>query len=80
MPSQADRELVKFLGINLTVDVPKKLDEEVKLGIFPDISAAINAALKKAYAKKSRAYLKWLMKKECITEAAMMKEIETLRK
>ena len=80
MPSQADRELAKFLGINLTVDVPKKLDEEVKLGIFPDISAAINAALKKAYAKKSRTYLKWLMKKEDITETAMLKEIETLRK
>ena len=58
----------------------KKLDEEVKLGIFPNISSAINAALKKAYAKKSRTYLKWLMKKEDITEAAMLKENETLRK
>ena len=58
----------------------KKIAEEIKLGIFPDISAAINAALRKAYAEKSRAYLRWLMKKGGVTEASMLKEIANLRK
>ena len=56
------------------------IDEEVKLGIFASPSEAINAALKKAYAGKSRTYLRWLMKKEGITETEMLKELETLRK
>ena len=68
------------IAAQISDDIYKKIYEEVKLGIFPDISAAINAALKKAYAGKSRTYLRWLMKKEGITEAAMLKEIETLRK
>ena len=68
------------IAAKISDDIYKKLDEEVKLGIFPDISAAINAALKKAYAKKSRAYLRRLIKKEGIREVAMLKEIETLRK
>ncbi|MBI5375600.1 MAG: hypothetical protein HZA77_09200 [Candidatus Schekmanbacteria bacterium] len=68
------------IAAKISDDIYKKLDEEVKSGIFPDISSAINAALKKAYAKKSRTYLKWLMKKENIAEPAMLKEIETLRK
>jgi hypothetical protein len=38
------------------------------------------SALKKAYAKKSRAYLKWLIKKEGIAEASMLKEIESIRR
>ena len=41
-------------------DLYNKLEEEVKLGMFKDISSAINAALRKAYAKKSRSYLRWL--------------------
>jgi len=41
----------------------KKIEEEVKLGMFSDFSEAINAALKKAYAEKSRTYLRWLTKK-----------------
>jgi len=61
-------------------DIYKNIDEEVKLGIFSSPSEAINAALKKAYAGKSRTYLRWLMKKEGITEAEMLKELETLRK
>jgi len=61
-------------------DIYKNIDEEVKLGIFSSPSEAINAALKKAYAGKSRAYLRWLMKKEGITEAAMLKELDALRK
>lgn len=61
-------------------DLYKKIEEEVRLGIFPDVSKAINAALKKAYAKKSRAYLRWLMRKEGITEAAMLKELENIRR
>lgn len=61
-------------------DLYKKIEEEVKLGIFPDVSEAINVALKKAYAKKSRAYLRWLIKKEGITEASMLKELENIRR
>jgi len=61
-------------------DIYKNIDEEVKLGIFSSPSEAINAALKKAYAEKSSTYLRWLMKKEGITEAEMLKELETLRK
>ena len=52
-------------------DIYKNIDEEVKLGIFSSASEAINAALRKAYARKSRTYLRWLMKKEGITEGEM---------
>ena len=61
-------------------DIYKNIDEEVKLGIFSSASEAINAALRKAYARKSRTYLRWLMKKEGITEGEMLKEIESLRR
>ena len=61
-------------------DIIKRIEEEIKLDIFPDISTAITAVLKKAYANKSRAYLRWLSKKEHITEASMLKELETIRK
>ncbi len=60
-------------------DLYKNIKEEVNLGIFPDVSEAINAALRKAYAEKSRAYLRWLIKKEGITEASMLKELENIR-
>ena len=68
------------IAAQISNDIYKKINEEVKLGIFPNLSAAINAALKKAYAKKSRAYLRWLVKKEGITEASLLKEIEILRR
>ena len=61
-------------------DLYKNIKEEVNLGIFPDVSEAINAALRKAYAKKSRIYLRWLKKKEGITEASMLKELENIRR
>jgi len=61
-------------------DIYKNIDEEVKLWIFSSASEAINAALKKAYARKSRTYLRWLMKKEGITEEEMLKELESLRR
>jgi Arc/MetJ-type ribon-helix-helix transcriptional regulator len=61
-------------------DLYKKIEEEVKMGLFSDVSEAINAGLRKAYAKKSKAYLRWLMKKEGITEASMLKEIENIRR
>ena len=61
-------------------DIYKKINEEVNLGIFPNISSAINAALQKSYAKKSRAYLKWLLKKEGIKEPDLLKDLESLRK
>ncbi|MCX5885573.1 MAG: hypothetical protein NT096_06660 [Proteobacteria bacterium] len=68
------------VATQISNDIYKKINEEVKLGIFPNVSAAINATLKKAYAKKSRAYLRWLMKKEGITEASMLQEAENLRR
>jgi Arc/MetJ-type ribon-helix-helix transcriptional regulator len=61
-------------------DIYKNIDEEVRLGIFSSASEAINAALRKAYARKSRTYLRWLMKKEGITEGEMLKELESLRR
>ncbi|HDO21281.1 MAG TPA: hypothetical protein ENG86_00295 [Nitrospirae bacterium] len=61
-------------------DLYKKVEEEVRLGIFQDIPEAINTALRKTYAKKSRAYLRWLIKKEGVTRASMLKELENIRK
>lgn len=61
-------------------DLYKKIEEEVKLGIFQDISEAINVALRKAYAKKSRSYLRWLVKKEGISRASMLEELKNIRK
>lgn len=61
-------------------DIYGRIDEEVKLGIFQSTSEAINAALKKTYAEKSRAYLRWLMKKERISEESMLRELSALRR
>ncbi|MBI4687992.1 MAG: hypothetical protein HY756_09490 [Nitrospirae bacterium] len=61
-------------------DIYKNIAEEVELGIFSDTAEAINTALKKIYAQKSRNYLKWLMKKEGITEEQMLRELALLRK
>lgn len=61
-------------------DVYKNISEEVRLGIFSDASEAVNSALKKAYAGKSRMYLRWLMKREGIREADMLSELAALRK
>jgi len=41
-----------------SLSIHKNIDEEVKLGIFSSHSEAINVALKKAYAGKSRTYLR----------------------
>ncbi len=60
-------------------DIYKRIDEEVRLGIFQNTSEAINAALKKTYAEKSRAYLRWLMKKEDVSEKSMLRELKTCR-
>ncbi|MEA3359740.1 MAG: hypothetical protein U9R17_10120 [Thermodesulfobacteriota bacterium] len=60
-------------------DLYKKIEEQVKLGMFSDFSEAINTALKKAYAKKSRTFLRWLIKREGIAEASMLKELENIR-
>ena len=68
----------------ITAQIPKdiymNINEEVKLGIFSDPSEAVASALKKAYARKSRTFLRWLVKKEDITEAEMLKELERIRK
>ena len=68
----------------ITAQIPKdiytNINEEVKLGIFSDPSEAVASALKKAYARKSRTFLRWLMKKENITESEMLKELERIRK
>jgi len=68
------------VATNIPNDLYKEIEEEVKLGMFSDFSEAINAALKKAYAKKSRTYLRWLIKKEGITETSMLKEFENIRR
>jgi len=56
-------------------DIYRNINEEIKLGIFSDTSEAVVSALKKAYARKSRSFLRWLMKKEDVTEAEMLKEL-----
>ena len=61
-------------------DLYKKIEEEVQLGMFTDFSQAINVALKKSYAKKSRTYLRWLIKGEGIAETSMLKELENIRR
>ncbi|MFZ6016870.1 MAG: hypothetical protein ACOYU0_04495 [Nitrospirota bacterium] len=61
-------------------DIYRNINEEIKLGVFSDVSEAVVSALKKAYARKSRAFLRWLMKKEGISEAEMLKELEKMRK
>lgn len=61
-------------------DIYRNINEEIELGIFSDASEAVVSALKKAYARKSRTFLRWLMKKEGITEAEMLKEFERIRR
>jgi len=61
-------------------DIYRNINEEIKLGVFADASEAVVSALTKAYARKSRSFLKWLMKKEGITEAEMLKELEKMRR
>jgi len=61
-------------------DIYRNINEEIKLGIFSDTSEAVVSALKKVYARKSRSFLRWLMKKEGITETGMLKELEKMRK
>ena len=61
-------------------EILENIKEDVRLGIFSDASEAVILALKKAYARKSRMYLRWLMKKEGITESEMLKELASLRK
>ena len=67
------------VATDIPEDLYEKLEEEVRLGIFQDIPEAINAALRKAYAKKSRSYLRWLIKKEGISEASMLEELKNIR-
>ncbi len=61
-------------------DIYMNITEEIKLGIFSNPSEAVASALKKAYARKSRSFMRWLVKKEGITEAEMLKELERIRK
>lgn len=68
------------VSAQISDEIYKRIDEEVKLGIFRNAADAVNAALKKTYAGKSRTYLRWLMKKEGITEESMLGELETLRR
>jgi Arc/MetJ-type ribon-helix-helix transcriptional regulator len=61
-------------------DIYKNINEEIKLGIFSDTSEAVVSALKKAYGRKSRSFLRWLMKKEGISEAELLEELGKIRK
>jgi len=68
------------IAVRIPDDVYRNINEEVSLGIFSSVSDAVNSALKKAYARKSRQYLKWLIKKEDINESEMLAELRRLRK
>ena len=61
-------------------EVYKNILEEVRLGIFSNESEAVVSALKKAYARKSRTFLRWLMKKEGFTEDEMLNELKKIRR
>ncbi len=61
-------------------DIYRNINEEIKLGIFSDTSEAVVSALKKTYARKSRSFLRWLMKKEGISEAELLEELRKIRK
>ena len=61
-------------------DIYRNINEEIKLGVFVDEAEAIVSALKKTYAKKSRTFLRWLMKKEGISEGAILKELVKMRR
>jgi len=75
------REVIKMPKVSTDIpdDLYEKIEEEVRLGIFNDISEAINAALRKAYAEKSRSYLRWLAKKEGISEDSLVEELKKIR-
>jgi len=60
-------------------DIYRNINEEIKLGVFSDASEAVVSALKKAYARKSRSFLRWLMKKEGVAETEVLKELEKMR-
>ena len=61
-------------------DIYRNINEEIKLGVFADEAEAVVSALKKAYAKKSRTFIRWLMKKEGISEGAILKELVKMRR
>jgi Arc/MetJ-type ribon-helix-helix transcriptional regulator len=61
-------------------DLYENINEEIKLGIFSDTSEAVVSALKKTYARKSRSFLRWLVKKEGISEADLLGELGKIRK
>jgi len=61
-------------------EIYKNINEEIKLGIFSDTSEAVVSALKKAYASKSRSFLRWLVKKEGISEAELLGELGKIRR
>ena len=61
-------------------DIYRNITEEIKMGAFSDVSEAVVSVLRKAYARKSRSFLRRLTKKEGITETDMLKELEKHRK
>lgn len=70
--------MVKIVS-RIPESIYKNIKEEIKMGLFSSESEAVAAALKKAYAKKSRNYLRWLMEKEGVSSTAMLKELAKLR-
>ena len=64
----------------LSNDTYKKLQEDIRLGIFKNVSEAINSVVRKTYAQQSREYLRWLVKQEKITESSMLEELKAIRK
>lgn len=68
------------IAAQIPESIYRNINEEIKLGVFSDEAEAVVSALKKAYAQKSRTFLRWLVKKENITETEMLEELKKMRR
>ena len=66
--------------VQIPRDIYRNIHEDIKIGIFVDTSDAVVSALKRIYARKSRVFLRWLMKKEGLTEDEMLKVVKKMRR
>jgi len=67
------------IQIDIPMDVHRKMREEVSAGVYPTIKAVVSDTLRKAYAVKSREFLRRLAAREKISETAMLKALAELR-
>jgi Arc/MetJ-type ribon-helix-helix transcriptional regulator len=70
---------VPKIVVQIPKDIYRNINEDIRIGVFADTSEAVVSALKKTYARKSRVFLRWLMKKQIITENEMLKELKKCR-